>query len=315
MSNAADGRLPHAPDEPTPRHPVIHEMRARAVLNRVAPPMPFRWSANPYRGCVHACAYCYARPSHIAFAMDGGADFERHVFVKVNAPAVLRDELRRPSWRREAVHIGTIVDPYQPVEGHYRITRGLLQALAATRTPATLITKNSMVQRDVDVLRELHARAGCAVCVSVTSLDAALLRRMEPGTPPPLRRLETVRRLVEAGIPAGVMVMPLLPGITDDADSLAALAAAARACGACFFMAGALRLGPNFEPWFSPFLRSERPDLVPLYRRLYPTGYAPRPYVERLHATVASLRADFGLPAAPPPLLPAREPAQLALAW
>lgn len=104
-------RLPHAPDEPTPRHPVIHEMRARTVLNRVAPPMPFRWSANPYRGCIHACAYCYARPSHIAFAMDGGADFERHLFVKVNAPAVLRDELRRPSWRREAVHIGTIVDP------------------------------------------------------------------------------------------------------------------------------------------------------------------------------------------------------------
>lgn len=165
------------------------------------------------------------------------------------------------------------------------------------------------------MLRELHARAGGAVCVSVTSLDAALLRRLEPGTPPPLRRLETVRRLVEAGIPAGVMAMPLLPGIADEADALAALAAAARACGACFFMAGALRLGPNLAPWFSPFLRSERPDLVPLYRRLYPTGYAPRPYVEQLHATVASLRADFGLPAAPAPLLPAREPAQLALAW
>ena len=147
----------------------------------------------------------------------------------------------------------------------------MLEALAATYTPATIITKNSLVQRDIDVLGELHARAGCAVFVSVTSLDAALLRRMEPGTPPPLRRLETVGRLVEAGIPAGVMAMPLLPGITDDTDSLAALAAAARACGACFFMAGALRLGPNIEPWFTPFLRAERPDLLPLYRRLYPT--------------------------------------------
>jgi DNA repair photolyase len=301
-----------------PRYPVLHEIHARTVLNRVAPPMPFRWSANPYRGCVHACAYCYARPSHIAFDLDGGTDFERHIFVKVNAPTVLRDELRRPSWQRtrEAVHIGTIVDPYQPVEGRYRITRGMLEALAATRTPATLTTKNSLVQRDLDVLRELQARAGCAVCVSVTSLDAALLRRLEPGTPPPLRRLETIRRLVEAGIPAGVMAMPLLPGITDDVESLAALAAASRACGASFFMAGALRLGPNIAPWFAPFLRAERPDLVPLYRRLFsPSGYAPRPYVERLRATVAALRADFELPAVPPPLLPTREPAQLALAW
>jgi DNA repair photolyase len=109
---------------------------------------------------IHVCAYCYARSSHIAFDMDGGTDFERHAFVKVNAPAVLRDELRHPSWRREAVHIGTIVDPYQPVEGRYRITRGMLQTLAAMRTSATLITKNSMVQRDIDVLRELQARAG-----------------------------------------------------------------------------------------------------------------------------------------------------------
>jgi DNA repair photolyase len=302
-------------DEAASRHPVIHEIHARTVLNRVAPPMPFRWSANPYRGCVHACVYCYARPSHIAFDMDGGADFERHVFVKVNAPSVLRDELRRRSWRREAVHVGTIVDPYQPVEGRYCITRGMLEALAATRTPATIITKNSLVQRDIDVLRELHARAGCAVCVSVTSLDASLLRRMEPGTPPPFRRLETVGRLVEAGIPAGVMAMPLLPGITDDTDSLAALAAAAHACGAGFFMAGALRLGPNIEPWFTPFLRTERPDLLPLYRRLYPAGYAPRPYVERLRATVAAVRADVGLAPAPPPLQPAREPVQLAFSW
>jgi DNA repair photolyase len=303
------------PDEAASLRPVIHEIHARTVLNRVGPPMPFRWSANPYRGCVHACVYCYARPSHIAFEMDGGADFERHIFVKVNAPSVLRDELRRRSWRREPVHLGTVVDPYQPVEGRYRITRGMLEAFAATRTPATVITKNSLVQRDIDVLRKLHARAGCAVCVSVTSLDAGLLRRMEPGTPPPLRRLETVRRLVEADIPAGVMAMPLLPGITDDKDSLAALAAAARACGACFFMAGALRLGPNIEPWFTPFLRTERPDLAPLYRRLYPSGYAPRPYVERLRATVAALRADLGLPSAPPPLQPAREPAQLAFDW
>jgi DNA repair photolyase len=233
----------------------------------------------------------------------------------VNAPEVLLAELRRPSWRREHVSVGTIVDPYQPVEGRYRITRGMLRALAATRTPATIITKNSLVRRDVDVLRELHARAGCAVFVSVTSLDAELLRRMEPGTPPPLRRLETIRRLVDAGIPAGVAAMPVLPGITDGQDSLAALAAAAQAHGAAFFMVGALRLGPGIEPWFYPFLRSERPDLLPLYQRLYPTGYVPNTYVERLRARAEALRLDFALPAGPPPLLPAQEPAQLAFNW
>jgi len=302
-------------DEPAPRGPTIHEIHAKTVLNRVRPPMPFRWSANPYRGCQHACAYCYARPSHVAFDLFGGEDFERQIFVKVNAPEVLRAEVRRPGWRREAVTIGTIVDPYQPVEGRYRITRGLLRELAAARTPASIITKNSLIQRDLDVLRALHARAGCAVLISVTSLDAGLLRRMEPGTPPPLRRLETIRRLVAAGIPAGVMAAPLLPGISDGEDSLGALAAAAAAHGAAFFMAGALRLGEGIAPWFYPFLRGERPDLLPAYARLYPRGYAPRAYVERLRERVAARREAYGLPAAPPHLQPAEEPAQLRLAW
>jgi DNA repair photolyase len=299
---------------PAPRHPAIHVIHCRTVLNRVQPPMPFRWSANPYRGCQHACAYCYARPSHVAYGLDGGAEFEQQIFVKVNAPEVLRAELRRPGWRRELVTIGTIVDPYQPVEGRYRITRGLLEELAAARTPAHIITKNTLVVRDLDVLRRLQARAGCAVLVSVTTLDAGLTRRMEPGTPPPLQRLAAMERLVAAGIPAGVLAAPLLPGITDGADALAALTAAAAAHGACFFLGGALRLGAGIEPWFQPFLARERPDLVPLYRRLYPHGYAPHSYVEQLRTRVAALRTAYGLPAAPPPPWPSEEPAQLALA-
>jgi DNA repair photolyase len=303
------------PDEPARGHPAIHEIHCRTLLNRVRPPMPFRWSANPYRGCVHACAYCYARPSHIAFDLDGGSEFESHIFVKVNAVEVFRAELRRPSWHREPVTIGTIVDPYQPVEGRYRLTRGLILELAAARTPATIITKNTMVLRDLDTLRRLHARAGCAVFVSLISLDAALLRRMEPGTPPPLKRLEAVRRLNEAGIPAGVMAAPILPGLTDSPASLAALAQAAAAHNAAFFLAGALRLGEGIEQAFYPFLARERPDLVPLYRRLYPNGYAPRAYTDPLYARVESLRVAFGLPAHVPRLLPSEEPAQLSLAW
>lgn len=302
-------------DGPETQRPEIHEIQARTVLNRVKAPMPFRWSANPYRGCQHACAYCYARPSHIAFDMDGESEFERHIFVKVNAPEVLRAELRRPGWRRETVAIGTIVDPYQPVEGRYRLTRRLLQEFAAARTPVTLTTKNTMVQRDIDVLRRLQARAGCAVILSLTSLDAGLLRRMEPGTPPPSQRLAALRRLNDAGIPAGILAAPLLPGITDGADSLAALAEAAAAHGAAFFMAGALRLGDGVEPAFYSFLRRERSDLVPFYAHLYPRPYAPRAYTDRLRARVRALRAELALSAEMPPLLPAEEPAQLAFAW
>ena len=299
---------------PQPRHPAIHEIHCKSVLNRVRG-MPFRWSANPYRGCQHACAYCYARPSHVGYGLDGGADFEQFIFVKVNAPQVLRAELRRPGWRREPVTIGTIVDPYQPVEGRYRLTRALLTELAAARTPATIITKNTMIQRDLDVLRELQARAGCAVLISLTTLDAALIRRMEPGTPPPAQRLAAVQRLVEAGIPAGVMAAPILPGISDSQQSLAALAAAAARHRAAFFMGDVLRLGPNIEPWFQPFLARERPDLVPVYRRLYSRGYAPRPYTERLRGQFAELRATYGLPSGPPPLHPTIEPAQLTFGW
>jgi DNA repair photolyase len=294
------------------RHPSIQEVHYRTVLNRVRG-MPFAWSANPYRGCQHACAYCYARASHVTYGLDGGSDFERFIFVKVNAAQVLRAELHRPGWRREAVTIGTIVDPYQPVEGRYRLTRALLGELAAARTPATIITKNTMIQRDIEVLRALQERAGCAVFISLTTLDADLIRRMEPGTPPPAQRLAAVRRLVAAGIPAGIMAAPILPGITDSQHSLAALAAAAAQHHAAFFIGDVLRLGPNIEPWFQPFLARERPDLVPVYRRMYPCGYAPRPYAERLGRQFAELRATYGLPGGPPPLRPTVEPIQLSL--
>jgi DNA repair photolyase len=249
----------------------------------------------------------------VSFALDGGKDFEQQIFVKVNAAEVLRAELHRPGWRHEVVNIGSIVDPYQPVEGRYRITRGLLVELARARTPAHLVTKNTMVVRDSDVLGELQARAGCAIFMSVTTLDAELARRMEPGTPPPLSRLAAVERLVRAGIPAGVMAAPLLPGINDRPEALAALASAAAAHGACFFIGGALHLGPNIEQYFYPWLEGERPELLPLYRRLYRRPYAPDAYVERVKEQVRELRATYGLPGGPPEPRPTREPAQLAL--
>ena len=180
----------------------IIEIECKSVLNRVvSQKMPFKWSVNPYRGCEHKCVYCYARRYHTFFDLNPGADFENKIFVKVNAPQVLRRELSRKSWQREHVAIGTAVDPYQPVEGKYRLTRAILKALLDYWTPCSIITKNTMLLRDIDLLSELWPRAGLKVLLSITTLDKALAQRLEPDTPPPEKRLEALSRLMEAGHP------------------------------------------------------------------------------------------------------------------
>src|SRR5690606_29584972 len=194
----------------------VVEIQCKSLLNRVVSQrMPFRWSINPYRGCEHKCVYCYARRYHTFLDLDPGSDFENKIFVKVNAPEVLRQELARPGWPREKIAIGTAVDPYQPVEGKYKLTRRILEALLEADTPCSIVTKNAMIRRDLDLFTQLGRGPGCTVFVSVTTLDEALARRLEPGTPPPRRRLETVRELASHGVEAGVMIAPVLPGLTD----------------------------------------------------------------------------------------------------
>jgi DNA repair photolyase len=303
------------PDLTAVRPLAEHEIAAKVVLNRLRPingRTMGDWSINPYRGCQHGCAYCYARRSHITFDLDGGREFEREIFVKVNAADVLREELRhrRRPWRHPII-IGTIVDPYQPVEGHRRVMRGILTELLAARAPVQIITKNSMVLRDADLLGEIARTSYCAVFVSITTLDAALARRMEPATPPPLKRLATVQRLVAAGVPAGVMAAPIVPWLTDAPGAIEALARAVADHQAQWMASGVLRLHPDVRPWFLEWLRGERPDLVRWYERMYQHTEVPAAYHDRVHARVDAIRTDLGLPGGPPRFVPPVQ--QLAL--
>jgi DNA repair photolyase len=298
------------PDPTAARPLAVHVIQAKSVLNRMR---PFRrqigeaaklaeWSINPYRGCQHGCAYCYARRTHTDFDMNGAADFEREIFVKAGAAEILRQELRarrRGAWHAPVV-IGTAVDPYQPVEGTWRVTRDILAELCAARAPVQIITKNTMVTRDADILAEIARHNHCAVFMSITTLDADLARRLEPATPPPLKRLAAVRRLVERGVPAGVMAAPILPWLTDGRGDLEALALAAHRHQAQWLSAGTLRLHPDVRPVFMAWLARERPHLIDRYTDWYRWTEAPSHYRERLHARIDAIRAALGLADGPP---------------
>lgn len=297
-SEAAPQRFPVTGRKVTPRTEWV-EITVRTVLNRVLG-MPFKWSINPYRGCAHKCPYCYARLTHWYLGQDGVNDWSSRIFVKVNAPDVLRGELARPSWRREAVSIGTATDPYQPAEGAYRITRRILQALRDFGTPVCLVTKSTMVLRDRDVLVDLARGPGAFVYFSLATVDAKLARELEPDTPPPPRRLQAMEMLANAGIPVGVLLAPVLPGLTDDEDHLSAVVLAAKRHGARSLGTTLLHLGEVTRQAFFQYLEHKHPDLVPEYARLYRGKYAPRAYQKRVHEVVAALRRRANFTSPPP---------------
>ncbi len=287
------------------------EITCKSALNRVQG-MPFAWSLNPYRGCTHGCQFCYARVTHTYFDLSAGEDFQRVIFVKVNAPEVLRRELGRASWQREPVAIGTASDPYQPAEGRYRITRRCLEAFADCASPCSVTTRGTLIVRDLDVLQALHARTEVSVHISLITLDAPLARRLEPGAPPPRQRLRALERLRAAGIPVTVFLAPILPGITDRPAELAAVVRAAAEHGASAVWPGVLRLAPGVKEWFEGFLAQEFPALLPGYRRFYAgRTSAPRPYQERVLGRVSALAAGIAWPPSPP--RPAVQPGGLGV--
>jgi DNA repair photolyase len=266
-------------------------VRAKRILNRVpeASRMPFRWTINAYRGCSHACTYCFARPTHAFLGMDTGADFERRIVVKVNAVERLAAELRDPRWGREHIAMGTNTDPYQPAEGRYRLTRGLIAELTAAGNEFSILTKSPMILRDLDLLADA-ARAGLVRCnLSIGTLDEDVWRASEPGTPPPLRRVEAVARLNAAGIPCGVLIAPVLPGMSDSPEQLAAVVDACVTAGAVSVSTILLHLRPGVREVFMPWLEGYRPDLVERYRELYPSSYAGAGPRARLAQTVDDL--------------------------
>ena len=263
---------------------------------------------------------CFARPTHVYLGLDAGRDFEREIVVKVNAPEVLRRELARPSWKGEHVAMGTNTDPYQWVEGRYRLMRGIWEALRDARNPCSILTKSPLVLRDLDLLREIAEVAGVSASFSVPTLDEKAWRSTEPHTPNPRARLEAVGELNRAGIPTGILIAPLMPGINDDPAQVEEILLAAQAAGATSVGGIGLHLRGEVRDVFMGWLRDARPDLVARYEELYAHGaYAPKAERERLSALIrrGSFRGrDPGFvlrdrrPAAPPP---PPEPAQESL--
>jgi DNA repair photolyase len=278
-------------DAPEALRTRFYEVRARSVLNRVPERsrMPFRWTVNPYRGCSHACVYCFARPTHTYLGFDAGRDFEREIVVKVNAPEVLRAELARRSWRGEHVALGTNTDPYQWVEGRYRLMEGIWEALRDAANPCSVLTKSPLLLRDLTLLREIVERTSFSACLSVPTLDERAWRATEPHTPNPRARLEAVAELNRAGIPTGVLIAPLMPGVNDSPRQLEPLLAAAAEAGATSVGGVALHLRGEVRHVFMDWLSDARPDLVERYRELYRRGaYAPAQERRRLTKLVRS---------------------------
>ena len=269
----------------------FYEIRAKSVINRVpeASQVPFRWTINPYRGCSHACVYCFARPTHKYLDMDAGRDFEKEIVVKVNAPEVLRTELAKKSWKGEHVALGTNTDPYQWVEGRYKLMRGIWEAFRDAANPCSILTKSPLLLRDLDLLRQISEVAPVHANLSVPTLDEQAWRATEPHTPSPRARLEAVGELNRAGIPTGILVAPLMPGINDAPHQVEKILELAAEQGAVGVGGIALHLRGDVRGIFMDWLRSYRPDLVEHYEQLYRRGaYAPVEVRRRLAKMVQS---------------------------
>ena len=279
----------------------FHEVRARSALNRVpGGSMPFDWTINPYRGCSHACVYCFARATHEWLELDTGLGFDREIVVKVNVVDVLRRELGRPAWSRDRVALGTNTDPYQRAEGRYRLMPGLISALAGSGTPMSILTKGALLKRDLPLVAAAARDVPTWIGVSIAILDEDLHHSLEPGAPGPGARLDLVRAVRDRGLSCRVMLAPVLPWLSDREEHLDRALAAIAAAGASGVTVLALHLKPATKSWFMAWLARERPDLVRRYEELYRAGaYAPASYRDMLAARVAPLLRRHGLSTGP----------------
>ena len=299
--------------------PEYIEITCKSAINRVQGMPYLKWSLNPYGGCVHKCRFCFAVQYRVVADQGTQQDFGTRLFIKTNLVEVLARELQRPGLQGEHITVGTATDPYQPVEGRYRLTRGALALLRDHANPVSLLTKSPMIVRDVDLLADLARVASAEVFFSITTVDLDLWRTVEPGTANPFHRLRAMRTLREAGVPAGVLMAPVLPGLTDSAACIEAVAAAAREHNAAYFSANALRLAPHVKEFYLGFIGDEYPDLLPRYERAYPGTYAPPEYRDKLNERIERIRSQYGFGGhserrgAPEPPVQARRGQQLAL--
>ena len=299
----------------------FHEVLCKSALNKIpdAAALPFKFTVNGYRGCSHACRYCFARPTHEYLDLDYGNDFDTQIVVKTNVADVLRREVGRRSWRRETVALGTNTDPYQRAEGRYALMPGIIGALAGSGTPLSILTKGTLLRRDLPLIVDASGQVPVSLAVSLAVGDPELHKQVEPGTPTPQSRLGLIGAIRDAGLDCHVMVAPVLPYLTDSVEHLDGLLrqiASAGATGATVF---GLHLRGSTRGWFMSWLGRTHPQLVGRYRELYRRGaYLPPSYREELRARAAPLIAKYRLgggqrrfDAAPPH--PASEPLQPTL--
>ncbi|MEU8762637.1 Rv2578c family radical SAM protein [Streptomyces sp. NPDC048659] len=285
-------------DTPEFRGITFHEIRARSIVNRVpgASRMPFEWTVNPYRGCTHACVYCFARRSHAYLDLDTGVGFDSQIVVKVNAPELLRARLASRSWQGAHIAMGTNVDCYQRAEGRYRLMPGIIEALRDRANPFSILTKGTLILRDQELIRQAAEVTEVGVSVSVGFTDRELWRTVEPGTPSPERRLDVVRAFAGHGIDCGVLMAPVVPFLGDRPEQLRDTVRAIAGAGASSVTPLVLHLRPGAREWFFTWLRRHHPGLVGRYERLYGAGaYAPTWYQRRITRQVHELAAEFGI--------------------
>jgi DNA repair photolyase len=278
----------------------FHEVLAKSALNHVpgnAGALPFGWTINPYRGCSHACLYCFARNTHTYLDLDSGKDFDNQIIVKVNVAEVLEKELAKPSWGHHPVALGTNTDPYQRAEGRYRLMPGIIAALAASGTPFSILTKGSLLRRDLPLLQEAAEHVPVDVSMSIAIYDDELQQSVEPGTPSTAARLATVRAAREAGLPCAVFMMPVLPYLSDSKEHLERAFAQIADAGATSVAYSALHLRPGAREWYLQWIDREHPELTSRYADMYRGGaYAPKAYrawlAERVQPLLRKYRLD-----------------------
>jgi DNA repair photolyase len=249
------------------------EVEAKSIVNRVPGNyLPFNWTINPYRGCSHACTYCFARVTHTYMDMSAGRDFETKIVVKVNAPDLLPKELRSKRWKGEHIAMGTGTDPYQRAEGRYRIMPRIITTLTDFRNPFSILTKGTLILRDLELIAAASEVTQVSTAFSIGTLDEDVWRKSEPGTPHPRKRIEAVRRLNDAGVPCGVMVAPLLPGISDSSDQIKRVVEAAVDAGATHVSPILLHLRPHVKEVYLEWLAATYPHLMERYESMYARG-------------------------------------------
>lgn len=276
----------------------FHEVLCKSAMNKVpeASALPFQFTVNTFRGCTHACRYCFARPTHEYLDLDAGSDFDSQVVVKMNVAAVLRKELARRSWKREHVALGTNTDPYQRAEGRYRLMPAIIGALTESDTPFSILTKGTLLRRDLPMLRQAAERVSVGIGVSLAIHDPELQKAVEPGTPSPRARLDLIRSVTDAGLPCNVMVAPVIPYLTDSTAHLDGLLCAIAEAGATGVTIFPMHLRGSTRGWFLNWLASEHPALVRRYRQLYGRGaYVAPEYKTWLRARVEPMVEKYGL--------------------